>query len=42
MPDSEYEKYLQEIKKFLESEKMYPFTAEYFAKTISEELAKSS
>ncbi len=38
MPDSEYEKYLQEIKKFLGSEKMRPFTAEYFAQTITQEL----
>ncbi|MSU54324.1 MAG: hypothetical protein EXS48_00590 [Candidatus Staskawiczbacteria bacterium] len=42
MPDSEYEAYMQEIKKFLGSEKMHPFTAEYFAHTISEELAKGA
>ncbi len=40
MPDSEYETYLQEIKKFLEGEEMRPFGAQYFARTISEEFAK--
>lgn len=41
MPESEYQNYLFNIKKFALSEKMYPFTGECFAKTISEEIIKS-
>jgi hypothetical protein len=41
MPESEYQQYLDNIKKFASSEKMYPFSAECFAKTLSEEILKS-
>ena len=38
MPEKKYNEYLQAIKKFLASSKAYPFTAEYFAKTIGGEI----
>lgn len=34
MPDKEYIDYLDAIKEFIKSEKIYPFSAEYFAHTI--------
>ena len=40
MPEEEYAGYLENISAFLKSEKAYPFTAEYFAKTISQEITK--
>jgi len=40
MPSEKYEEYLENIKKFIKSEKMYPFTAECFAETISREITK--
>jgi hypothetical protein len=42
MPDQEYQNYLSEIKKFMQSEKIYPFTGECFAKTIASEILKNS
>src|SRR3989344_4259293 len=41
MPDEEYLKYIEAIKSYLEGEKIYPFSSEYFANTISEEISKS-
>ena len=41
MPDEEYKKYIEAIKSYLEGEKIYPFSSEYFANTISEEISKS-
>jgi len=41
MPDNQYERYLEDIKNFLESDKIYPFSAEFFAATISKEIIKS-
>lgn len=40
MPEKDYANYLENINKFLKSEKAYPFTAEYFAETISREITK--
>lgn len=40
MPENDYVNYLENISKFLKSEKAYPFTAEYFAETISREITK--
>lgn len=40
MPEQEYQNYLLAIKKFVESEKIYPFSAECFAQTIAEEITK--
>jgi hypothetical protein len=42
MPAKEYQKYLSEIKKFAMSEKIYPFSAECFAKTITDAVLNSS
>lgn len=41
MPDSEYKKYIEAIKNFVLSDKIYPFSAEYFAKTLTTEIIKS-
>lgn len=38
MPDKEYEGYLDAITNFIESDKMYPFSAECFAETIVTEI----
>jgi len=38
MPDREYIKYLDAIKKFIESKKIYPFSAKCFAETITREI----
>ncbi|MBT9150745.1 MAG: hypothetical protein DDT40_00924 [candidate division WS2 bacterium] len=38
MPDDEYEGYLDAIKRFILSDKIYPFSAEYFAETLSNEI----
>lgn len=40
MPDREYINYLKNIKDFIQSDKAYPFSAEYFAETISREINK--
>lgn len=41
MPQEKYNGYLNVIKNFVESEKSYPFKAECFAKTLTEEIIKS-
>jgi len=41
MPKEEYIKYVEAIKNYVESDKIYPFSAQYFAKTLSEEISKS-
>ncbi len=38
MSDREYVNYLDAIKDFVQSERMYPFSAEYFADTLSNEI----
>jgi hypothetical protein len=38
VPDSEYVNYLEAIKNFIKSEKVYPFSAEYFANTLAKEI----
>jgi len=38
MTDTEYLEYVHAIEDFIKSEKSYPFTAEYFAETISNEI----
>ena len=38
MPEKEYINYLDAIKNFVESDKIYPFSAKYFAKTIISEV----
>lgn len=38
MPNDEYQGYLTAIKNFLQSDKAYPFSAEYFVETISREI----
>ena len=40
MPNREYMDYLDAIKNFIESDKIYPFSAEYFAETIVEEILR--
>lgn len=40
MPNSEYTTYLENIKKFLNSDKMYLFSAENFSKIIVENILK--
>jgi hypothetical protein len=42
MPDAEYQNYLSAIKKFLKSDKFYPFTIDYFIKLISNEILINS
>lgn len=41
MPDKEYLNYLDSIKNFIKSDKIYPFSAEYFAETLSSEILKA-
>ncbi len=41
MPEEKYQEYLTAIKNFVEGEKMYPFSADCFAKTLTEEISKS-
>jgi len=41
MPDKEYQNYLEAIKNFIKSDKIYPFSAEYFAKKILNEILKN-
>lgn len=41
MPDEEYLDYLAAIKNYIESDKIYPFSAEYFADTIISEILKN-
>jgi hypothetical protein len=38
MPNEEYMNYLEAIKNFIKSDKIYPFSAEYFAETIIKEI----
>lgn len=38
MPEGEYLNYIDAIRSFLESDKNYPFTAEYFAETVYREI----
>lgn len=40
MPDKEYVDYLHAIKNFVKSDKIYPFSAEYFAEKIINEIMK--
>lgn len=40
MPDKEYADYLQAIKNLVRSDKIYPFSAEYFAEKIINEIMK--
>lgn len=40
MPDKEYINYLDAIKDFIKSDKIYPFSAEYFAEKIINEIKK--
>ncbi len=40
MPDSEYMDYLKAIKNFLKSEKAHPFSAEYFANTLIQQITR--
>lgn len=42
MPEAQYQQYLVEIKKFVESDNIYPFSANYFANTITKEIVQSS
>lgn len=42
MTDKEYMNYLDAIKNFLKSDKIYPFSVEYFAKTLSEEIIRAN
>ena len=38
MSDKEYLNYLEVIKNFIKSDKIYPFSAEYFAEKITKEI----
>jgi len=40
MPDEEYMDYLDAIKDFIKSDKIHPFSAEYFAETLVNEILK--
>lgn len=40
MPDDEYEDYLNAIKRFIRCDRIYPFSAEYFAETIVDEIVE--
>lgn len=40
MSDKEYQNYLEAIKNFIKSDKIYPFSTEYFAKRILNEILK--
>ena len=40
MPDEEYLGYLNAISNFVESDKIYPFSAENFAKTLVDQILK--
>jgi len=40
MSDKEYMKYLDAIKNFIKSDKIYPFSAECFANTVINEILK--
>ena len=40
MPDREYMDYLNAIKDFIKSDKIYPFSAECFAETLVKEILK--
>ena len=42
MPENEYENYLQNIADFLRSDQIIPFSAEYFAKTVVEQIVLDS
>ena len=42
MPEKEYLNYLNAVNNFLKSDKVYPFSAEYFAKTLSGEIMKAN
>ena len=42
MPDKEYIDYLGAIKNFIKSDKIYPFSAECFAETLSNEILKEN
>jgi len=42
MPDKEYLDYLDAIKNFIKSDKIYPFSAECFAETLSNEIFEGS
>jgi hypothetical protein len=42
MPENEYENYLQNIADFLWSDQIIPFSAEYFAKTVVEQIVLDS
>jgi hypothetical protein len=39
MTEEEYKKYLVNIRDFVKSEKIYPFSSEYFARTITQEIS---
>jgi len=41
MSDKEYMGYLDVINSFIKSDKIYPFSAEYFAETLSSEILKA-
>ncbi len=40
MPDKEYEEYLEAIKDFVQSERIYPFSAECYAETLFREIVE--
>lgn len=42
IPDREYMDYLDAIKNFIKSDKIYPFGAEYFAEKIVKEILENS
>ena len=42
MPDKEYLNYLEAIKNFIKSDKIYPFSAECFAETIIKEIVEAN